>query len=91
MGLFGVATSSVTRRRHEIAVRLALGADYGRVLRLVLGDGARLILSGVVIGAPATWLTGRTLRGVLVGVSPWDPPTLTAVALALAGVALSTC
>ena len=43
MGLFGVVSSSVTRRRHEMAVRLALGADHGRVLRLVLGEGALLV------------------------------------------------
>ena len=46
MGLFGVVSGSVTRRRHELAVRLALGADHGRVLRLVLREGALLVRHG---------------------------------------------
>lgn len=91
MGLFGVVAAAVTRRRHEIAVRLALGAEYGRVMRLVLGDGARLILAGVLIGVPGTWFAGRAVSGTLVGVSPSDPLTLGAVGLGLAVVALSAC
>ena len=70
MGLFGVVPDSVTRRRHELAVRLALGADHGRVLRLVLGEGARLVALGVLIGVPGIYIAGRLMRGVLVGVSP---------------------
>jgi putative ABC transport system permease protein len=91
MGLFGVVSGSVTRRRHEFAVRLALGADHQRVLRLVLGEGARLVSMGLLIGAPGLYVAGRLLRGVLVGVSPWDPPTLVAMALGLAIVALAAC
>ena len=91
MGLFGVVASAVHRRRHELAVRLALGAEYGRVMRLVLSEGARLILLGVLIGVPGTYLAGRAIRGTLVGVSPTDPVTLTAVGLALAAVALAAC
>jgi putative ABC transport system permease protein len=91
LGLFGVVSASVTRRRHEMAVRLALGADHGRVLRLVLGDGARLILLGVLIGVPGTYFAGRAVSGALVGVSPTDPATLSLVAVGLAGVALAAC
>lgn len=91
MGLFGVVSTAVNRRRHEIAVRLALGADHGRVLRLVLGEGARLILVGVLIGVPATWFAGRAISGVLVGVSPTDPATLGSVAIGLGVVALGAC
>ena len=76
MGLFGVVSGSVTRRRHELAVRLALGADHGRVLRLVLREGAALVLMGVLIGAPGIYIAGGLIRGVLVGVSPSDPLTL---------------
>ena len=76
MGLFGVVSSSVTRRRHELAVRLALGADHGRVLRLVLGEGALLVGIGVLIGIPGIYAAGGLIRGVLVGVSPLDPLTL---------------
>ncbi len=91
MGLFGVVSASVTQRRHEIAVRLALGADYGRVLRLVLAEGARLILLGVLIGMPGTHFAGRAMNSVLVGVSPSDPATLGGVGLGLAAVALAAC
>jgi putative ABC transport system permease protein len=91
MGLFGVVAGSVSRRRHEIAVRLALGADYGGVLGLVLREGAVLILLGLLVGVPGIYFAGRVLRGVLVGVSPFDPPTLAAVASGLAAVALAAC
>ena len=91
MGLFGVVSGAVTRRRHELAVRLALGADHPRVLRLVLAEGASLILLGLLIGVPGLWLAGRAVRGVLVGVSTADPLTLAAVALGLGGVALLSC
>ncbi len=91
MGVFGVVSGSVTRRRHELAVRLALGADHGRVLRLVLREGAALVLMGVLIGAPGIHLAGGLIRGVLVGVSPSDPLTLAGVALGLLIVTLATC
>ncbi len=91
MGLFGVVSGSVTRRRHELAMRLVLGADYGRVMRLVLGEGALLIGLGVLIGAPGVYAAGGVIRGVLVGVSPSDPLTLGAVAIGLALVSLAAC
>ncbi|RPI52600.1 MAG: FtsX-like permease family protein, partial [Acidobacteria bacterium] len=91
MGLFGVVSGSVTRRRHELAVRLALGADHDRVLRLVLKEGALLVMMGLVIGAPGIYLAGSVIRGVLVGVSPSDPPTLLGVALGLLLVTMATC
>jgi len=91
MGLFGVVAGSVSRRRHEIAVRLALGADQGGVLRLVLWEGARLVVLGLVVGAPGIYLAGQAVGGVLVGLSPFDPLTLGAVAAGLGLVALVAC
>jgi putative ABC transport system permease protein len=91
MGLFSVVSGAVTRRRHELAVRLALGADHRRVLRLVLGEGALLVGIGVLIGLPGIYGAGRLIRGVLVGVSPSDPLTLGAVALGLLLVTMATC
>jgi putative ABC transport system permease protein len=91
MGLVGVVSSSVTRRRHEMAVRLALGADHGRVLRLVLGEGALLVVIGVLIGVPGIYAAGRLIRGVLVGISPSDPLTLAAVAISLGLVTMAAC
>jgi ABC-type antimicrobial peptide transport system permease subunit len=72
-------------------VRLALGADHPRVLRLVLAEGALLVGIGVLIGVPGLYIAGRLLRGLLVGVSPSDPLTLCAVALALLIVTIATC
>jgi putative ABC transport system permease protein len=91
MGLFGIVAGSVTRRRHELALRLAVGADHGRLVRLVLGEGAALVIVGMIIGAPGVYIAGRLLRGVLVGISPLDPPTLAAVALSLGLVTMAAC
>jgi putative ABC transport system permease protein len=91
MGLFGVISGSVTRRRHELAVRLALGADHPRILRLVLGEGVWLVGMGVLVGAPGIYMVGHLIRASLVGISPLDPLTLLAVTLGLALVALAAC
>jgi putative ABC transport system permease protein len=91
MGLFGVVSASVTRRRHELAIRLALGADNPGLLRLVMGEGARLIALGIVIGVPATFLAGRGLQALLVGVEGVDVLSLAGVGVLLAGVASAAC
>jgi putative ABC transport system permease protein len=91
MGLFGVVSGPVTRRRHELAVRLALGADHPRVLWLVLKEGMALVTVGLLIGAPGVFLANGVIRGLLVGVSPSDPLTLLAAALGLLLVTLATC
>ena len=91
MGLFGVVAAAITRRRHELAVRLALGADHSRLLRLVLGEGMRLVLVGIVIGLPGTWLAGRLVRSILVGTSASDPVALGAAAAGLVLVTVAAC
>ena len=91
MGLFGVVSGSVTRRRHELAVRLACGADHGRVLRLVLQEGALLVMAGLLIGAPGIYVANGVVRGLLVGVSPSDPLMLLAAAAGLLLVTMVTC
>ena len=91
VGLFGVVSGSVARRRHEIAVRLALGAGERRVLRLILGEGAGLVAIGLVLGAPGVYFAGHLVKGMLVGVAPFDPLTLAGVALALIAVAMIAC
>jgi len=60
-------------------------------VRLVLGEGAALVIIGVLIGAPGTYITGSLLRGVLVGISPLDPLTLGGVALGLGLVTMIAC
>jgi ABC-type antimicrobial peptide transport system permease subunit len=89
MGLFGLMAGTVTRRRHELAVRMALGAGHDRALRLVMKEGAVLVAIGLLIGLPGVYLGGRLLQGMLFGVSPWDPATLVAVALGLTVVAMA--
>ena len=91
MGLFGIVSNAVARRRHEMAVRLALGADHGRILRLVLGEGAALVGFGVLLGIPGLFAASGLIRGALVGISPADPLTLAAVTLALGLITMGAC
>jgi putative ABC transport system permease protein len=91
MGLFGMISGSVARRRGELAVRLALGATHQRVIRLVVGEGARLVALGLLIAVPGIYLAGEALKGFLIGVSPFDFLTLAAVSAGLVGVALLAC
>ena len=91
MGLFGVVSGAVTRRQHELAVRMALGAAHGRILQLVLREGAVLIGLGVLIAIPCMIFTGRAIRATLVGISPFDPATLLAVIAGLTIVTLAAC
>lgn len=87
VGIYGVVSYLVTRRRAEIGVRMALGASTGDVLRLVVGQGLRPVLVGTVIGAIGAFAASRLLSTWLRGVSPNDPLTFGAVALALMVVA----
>jgi predicted permease len=91
IGLYGVMSYSVSSRTHEIGVRMALGAQRSDVLRLVLGQGSRLIAIGVAAGIGLAVLGTRLLRALLFGVSPTDPLTYAAVVIALCGVALTAC
>ena len=81
----------MTRRRHDEAVRLAVGANYRQVLPLVFPDAALLVGVGVIVAAPGIYITGRFIRGVLLDMSPLDPSTLTAAVLALALVTVAAC
>jgi putative ABC transport system permease protein len=72
-GLYGVISYSVAQRTREIGTRMALGADQRAVLRLVVGEGFRLTIIGVIAGALAAAAASRALRGLLFEVSPADP------------------
>ena len=83
VGLYGVSSHAVQRRKSEIGIRIALGADGGRVLALVMRQGSHLVLFGAGFGIPAAAGVGLLLRGHLFGVSPVDPLSLVGATLIL--------
>lgn len=88
VGIYGVVAYSISQRTQEIGVRVALGAEPGTIVRLVLGDGLRLAVAGLVIGVVVAIAAMRVLRSMLYGVSPVDPLTFAAVALLVTAIAL---
>jgi len=88
VGLYGVMSYTVSRRTHEIGVRMAIGARGEDVVKLVLGQAFRLILLGVGIGVIGALVLTRLLSSLLYGVKPEDPLTFIVVGLLLTGVAL---
>jgi putative ABC transport system permease protein len=89
IGLYGVVAYSVSQRRHEISVRLALGAGYANVLGLVLRQGALLSVMGTALGTPVALAASRLLRSLLHGTQPTDASVFAAVSLLLVLVALA--
>jgi predicted permease len=88
VGIYGLMNYAVVQRTHEIGIRMALGAQRKDVLRLVLQDGAKLVLTGVAIGLLGALALTQLMRGFLYGVSATDPETFVAVAILLITVAL---
>ena len=91
VGLFGLTYLTVSQRTREFGVRAALGATPGRVMILVLREGASLILPGVVLGLAGAALAGRLAASTLFGISPADPSTYVWSALLQTGVAMLAC
>jgi ABC-type lipoprotein release transport system permease subunit len=89
IGLYGVIAFVAAQRTQEIGVRIALGATRVDILRLIVGEGARLILLGGVLGLGAALAAAQGLKSLLFNVGPHDPATYAAVALLLALVALA--
>ena len=91
LGLYGVMAYSVSQRTAEIGVRVALGAQRIHVLQLILSQGAKLTLLGVVIGVAAAWALTRLLAGLLFEVNATDPATFLSISLLLVSIALIAC
>jgi putative ABC transport system permease protein len=90
-GIYGVMSLNVANRRNEFGIRLALGAQTANVLRMILGQGLRLAIAGVVVGLLGAFALTRLLKGLLFGISASDPLTFAVIALVLIGVALLAC
>jgi putative ABC transport system permease protein len=90
-GLYAVVSYSVAERTHELGVRFALGASPGKLLRLVLADGMKLVAVGVALGLGGAVLLGRFLEAQLFGITAYDPSTFIFVPLLLISAALAGC
>lgn len=90
-GIYGVTAYSVSQRKHEFGIRMALGAQVGDVLRMIIRQGMLLISVGIVVGLLASFALTRLLRTLLFGVSVTDPLTFVAITLLLTLVALLAC
>jgi ABC-type antimicrobial peptide transport system permease subunit len=91
IGIYGVTSFTTRQRTHEIGIRFALGATGPDVLRLVLGQGLKLVLIGVGLGLALSFLLTRFLKTLLVGVTSTDALTFSTVTLLLCAVALFAC
>ena len=79
---------SVSQRTNELGIRVALGAERGTILRMILGEGAAMALVGLAVGGVAAVPLSRLLNGLLFGIEPADPPTIALAAVLLVAVAV---
>jgi putative ABC transport system permease protein len=91
VGIYGVMAYSVTQRTQEIGIRMAIGAQRGHILQMILWRSAALVAGGLGIGLAGAWAATRVLKNFLFEVTPFDPLTFAAVSLVLALVALAAC
>ncbi|HXW04360.1 MAG TPA: ABC transporter permease [Vicinamibacterales bacterium] len=88
IGLYGVMSYMVARRRMEIGIRMALGADRASVVRMIIAEAGRLLVIGVILGAALSVAGARSAQSLLYGLQPWDPATLALGAGLLGAIAL---
>jgi predicted permease len=91
VGLYGLMACLVEQRTAEMGIRMALGAQPGSVLRLIMRQGSKLAFAGIALGFACSWLSTRALASLLFEVAPTDAPTFLAVSFAFATVALAAC
>ena len=91
VGIAGVLAFSVSARTNEIGIRMSLGADRGRVQRMILREGGVLLTAGLVLGVTGAFFAARVIQGLLFGVEPHDPTTLAGVAVVMAAIGLVAC
>jgi ABC-type antimicrobial peptide transport system permease subunit len=91
VGIAGVLAFSVSARTNEIGIRMSLGADSSRVVRMILSEGGILLLLGLVAGVAGSLAATRMMQGLLFGVAPNDPVTLVGVAVVMAAIGIAAC
>jgi ABC-type antimicrobial peptide transport system permease subunit len=91
LGIYGVISYTVGERTHEIGIRLALGADRGRIMGMILRQGLQLTIAGAALGLAGAWTTSHFMAGLLYGVSPGDPLTFAGVIVLFAAIAFAAC
>ncbi len=91
VGVYGVISYSVSQRTHEIGIRMALGAQRAEVLKMILGQGFVIVAAGLVLGCLSAFAAARLVANMLVGVSPADPATYSAVVVVLGLIGLAAC
>jgi putative ABC transport system permease protein len=88
VGVAGILAFSVSQRTNELGIRVALGAERGAILRMILGEGAAMALIGLAVGGVAAVPLSNLLNGLLFGIEPADPPTIAMAAVILFAVAM---
>jgi ABC-type antimicrobial peptide transport system permease subunit len=91
VGIAGVLAFSVSARTNEIGIRMSLGADGGRVQRMILREGSVLLAIGLVFGVAGAYFAARIIRGLLFDVAPHDPTTFIGVAMSMAAIGIGAC
>jgi ABC-type antimicrobial peptide transport system permease subunit len=91
VGLYGVIAFTVSRRTHELGIRMAVGAGRRDIIRLVLRQGFKLCLIGLGIGLVGALIAGQAIKAALYGISPLDPTALAASLLVLSATTMSAC